>query len=93
MRESHCTAIPKIKAMATDTKMAMMTLKALSLFRRSLNVKVLSLAILMTARTNVAPRSSKTNDTVVDVGMPSVLNMSRITTSATMTARNTIITS
>ena len=42
---------------------------------------------------NAPPRSSKTSDTVVDVGMPNELNTSRMMTSVTMTARNTVITS
>ena len=41
----------------------------------------------------VAPRSSKTSDTVVEVGMPRVLKMSSTTTSVTITARNIVITS
>ena len=36
---------------------------------------------------------SNTSDTVVEVGIPSVLNMSRITTSVTITARKMVITS
>ena len=40
----------------------------------------------MSDTTNVAPSSSNTIDTVVDVGMPSVLKMSSRMMSVTMTA-------
>ena len=39
------------------------------------------------------PSNSNTNDTVVEVGIPSVLNTSRMMTSVTMTARKSVITS
>ena len=79
--------------MATDTKMAMMTLSALSVLSRSLKTSVGSPAILMTARIKAPPSSSNTSDTVVEVGMPSELNTSSTMTSVTMTARNSTITS
>ena len=41
----------------------------------------------------VPPSNSKTSDTVVDVGIPNVLNMSSTMTSVTITARNIVITS
>ena len=41
---------------------------------------------------NVPPRSSKTRDIVVDVGIPKLLNMSRIMTSVTITAKKIVIT-
>jgi len=92
-RETHITITPKKKAMATDTKIAIITLSALLLLSRSVKASDGSLPILKRARMNVAPRSSNTSDTVVEVGIPSVLNMSRITTSVTITARNIVITS
>ena len=52
-----------------------------------------SAAILSMARMNVPPSSSNTSETVVDVGRPSVLNTSRMTTSVTITARKMVITS
>ena len=73
--------------------MATVTLRALSLLSSMSNVREASLAILTSARMKVAPSSSKTSDTVVDVGMPRVLKTSRMMTSDTITARNTIITS
>ena len=79
--------------MATLTKMAMMTLNALSVLRRSLKARLGSAATFRTARMNVPPRSSNTNETVVEVGIPSVLNMSRTMMSVTMTARKIVITS
>ncbi len=42
---------------------------------------------------NVPPSNSNTSDTVVDVGSPRVLKMSRIITSLTITARKITITS
>ena len=92
-RESHITAVPKKKAIATDTKMAMMTLSALLEFIRSVIMSDGSAFILKSARMKVAPRSSKTSDTVVEVGMPRVLKMSSTTTSVTITASNIVITS
>ena len=47
MRASHCTNIPKKKAMATDTKMAMITESALSVLIRSPNARVASLFTLI----------------------------------------------
>ena len=79
--------------MATLTKIATITLNALSVLRRSPNESEGSPAILMAARMNVPPNNSNTSDTVVDVGIPKVLKMSRMMTSVTITARNIVITS
>ena len=92
-RDSHITATPVKKAMATLTKMAMITLSALSLLSSASKVRLGSACILSRARINVPPRSSNTSDTVVEVGSPSVLNMSSTMTSVTMTARKMVITS
>lgn len=86
MRASHCTNIPKKKAMATDTKMAMITESALSVLIRSPNARVASLFTLIRERAKVPPSSSKTSETVVEVGMPMELKTSRRTTSVSMTA-------
>ena len=43
-------------------------------------------AILIRATTNVAPKSSNTIDTVVEVGIPSELKMSSSMISVTITA-------
>ena len=67
--------------------MPSITDKAFSVFSRSLNPNpVASPAILMSDTTKVAPRSSNTIDTVVDVGIPNVLNMSSRIISVTITA-------
>ena len=71
----------------------MITDKALSVFRRSANASDGSADIFSRAMANVPPRSSNTRDTVVEVGMPRVLNMSRTITSVTITARKITITS
>ena len=73
--------------------MATITLNALSVLSRSAKPSVGSAAILIAARTNVPPSNSNTSETVVEVGMPSVLNMSSTITSVTITARKTVITS
>ena len=52
-----------------------------------------SVAIFTMTKAKEAPRSSKTMLTVVDVGMPKVLNTSRRTMSVAMTARKMSITS
>ncbi len=49
--------------------------------------------ILNSATTNVAPSSSNTIDTVVDVGIPRELNMSSNIMSVTITAMNMVMTS
>ena len=49
--------------------------------------------VLTKARANVPPSSSKTIDTVVDVGRPMVLNTSSSTTSVSITARRMHISS
>ena len=73
--------------------MAMMTDNALLELRRSDISRLPSVDILRSAKTNVPPKSSNTNDTVVDVGIPRELNTSRTITSVTITARKSIITS
>ena len=49
--------------------------------------------IFSVARMNAAPSNSNTKETVVEVGMPSVLNTSSTMTSVTITARKMVITS
>jgi hypothetical protein len=78
--------VPKKKAKATDTKIANITCKALSVFKSKLCDKLGSLMILMEAIANVAPRSSKTMETVVDVGRPKLLKRSSKMTSVTIAA-------
>ncbi len=79
--------------MATETKMAIITCKALEELTRLLMSRLWSAANFNVASMTVPPNSSKTRDTVVEVGMPSVLNISSTMTSVTMTARKIVITS
>ena len=72
--------------MATETKMAIMTDRALSVLIRSPSPSVSLLFTLMSARANVPPSSSNTIDTVVEVGIPIVLKTSSKTTSVSITA-------
>ncbi len=93
-RVMYCTREPKKKATATERKMAIMTVRALSVLMKSaIGVLESSAIILTAARVKEAPRSSKTRLTVVDVGSPSELKMSRRMMSATMTARKMLISS
>ena len=93
IRVIYCTMTPKTKAMATLTKMAIITFKACSVFSKSLNPREESAAILIMANMKVAPNSSKTMDTVVEVGIPKRLKISKTMTSVTMTDRKIIMTS
>ena len=86
VRASTCTTVPKTKAMATERKMPSITDSAFSVFSRSLKPRSRPPAILMSATTKVAPSSSNTSETVVEVGMPRVLKMSRRMMSVTITA-------
>ena len=49
--------------------------------------------VLTVAKAKVPPKRSKIRDTVVDVGIPSVLKMSNTIISVTITAKNMVITS
>ena len=86
VRERNCTTVPNTNAMATDRNMPRITDNAFSVFRRSLSPRSIPPAILMRATTKVAPSSSKTMETVVDVGIPNELKMSRSMMSVTITA-------
>ncbi len=93
-RVKNWTIVPKMKAMATDRNIPMITDRAFSVLSRSPIARVLSGAmILNSATTNVAPSSSNTIDTVVDVGIPRELNMSSNIMSVTITAMNMVMTS
>ena len=88
----YCTKTPKKKAMATDTKMATITCRALSVLMRSPICKAPALFIVFTiAKANVPPNNANIIDTVVDVGSPIVLNMSSKTTSMSMTANKILM--
>ena len=79
--------------MPTDVNMASITLNALSKFSSSAMLRLAFSLALSTDIMNAAPSSSKTSDTVVEVGIFSVLNRSSTITSVIITATNTIITS
>ena len=93
MRLSHITTMPMTKEMATETKMAMITCRALSELSRSAYSSVGSPITLSSASIAVPPSSSKTSETVVEVGMPSVLKASSTMMSVTITASMMVITS
>ena len=84
----YCTTVPAINAIATERKIAIITENAFSVFIMSPNeyMPVSSPKIFRIAKMNVPPKSSKTIETVVEVGSPRVLNTSSSTTSVTMTA-------
>ena len=72
--------------------MAMMTDSALSVLIRSPRPKSPLLPYtLINARANVPPNSSNTMETVVEVGIPMVLNTSSKTTSVSMTASRMVM--
>ena len=98
-RLSHITITPKTKATATLAKIAIITLRALSVLSSEPMPSGTPLAstspaaIFTTARAKAPPSISKTKLTVVDVGIPSELKTSNNTTSVTITARKIHITS
>ena len=99
MRASHCTNVPNTKAIATLRKIPRITLNAFSVLSRSPMVSttpsglVAPPIILIKAMAKAPPSNSKTMLTVVEVGIPRVLKISRRSTSVTITARKTHITS
>ena len=84
--EMNCTTVPKKKAIATERKIPRITDRAFSVLRSSLKPRSAPPAIFIRATTNVAQSSSNTMETVVDVGIPSELKMSRRMMSVTITA-------
>ena len=99
MRAIHCTMAPSTNAMATDRKMPRITEMAFSVLSKSPNVSRTPLSVVappdicIKAMAKAPPSNSKTMLTVVEVGIPSVLNTSSSTTSVTITAKKTHITS
>ena len=85
--------------MATLRNIPSITEMAFSVFTRSPRERgtpaasVAPPAIFIKARAQVPPSSSKTIETVVEVGNPIVLKISSKTTSVTITARKRVITS
>ena len=79
--------MPKKNATATERNMPIITERAFSVFSKSPMSAILSPEEIFTSATaNAAPRSSKTMDTVVDVGKPRELNTSSKIISTTITA-------
>ena len=88
IRDKYCTNAPNVKATATERNIAKITVNAFSVFNNSAKVSPSGpIAIFINANAKVPPNSSNTIDTVVDVGIPNVLNTSSRTTSVTITAR------
>ena len=83
---------PKTKATTTEAKMLVTMSRAFLELMRSAMSRLGSCATFSVAMVNVPPNSSNTSDTVVEVGMPIVLNTSRTMTSVTITARKIVIT-
>ena len=76
---------PAENARATDTKMAKITDSAFAVLISCPREYIPSdLTILRIDMANVPPRRSNTIDTVVDVGIPKVLNTSRRITSVSI---------
>ncbi len=93
-RDINWTNVPNTKAIATERNMPSITERALSAFNKSpIPSSLPGAAILNNATTNVAPNSSNTIDTVVEVGIPSELKISNNMMSVTMTAINIVTTS
>ena len=92
-RVIHITIYPNTNAIATDRNIPSIIDSALSVFISCAYVRSLLFISLTMARAVLPPSSSNTIDTVDDVGMPKVLNMSSSITSLTPTARNMQITS
>ena len=78
--------VPKKNAIATETKIAMMTVNALLVFIRSPIARSGSPEVFINAIATVPPSSSNTMDTVVEVGSPKELKISSRTMSEAMTA-------
>lgn len=86
--------VPTVKAMATERRMPVTISNALSVLMKSHTVSVIwSLEILKRAVATAAPRMPNTRETVVEVGRPNVLKVSRRITSLIITPRNSSITS
>ena len=79
--------VPKTNAIATDRKIPIITERAFSVLSKSSNPRApADCDTFTTATTKVAPSSSNTIDTVVEVGMPKELNTSSKMMSVTITA-------
>ena len=85
--------IPTTKAIATDTKIAIIIVNALLVFIISPIFISGCPEVFINAIATVPPISAKTMETVVEVGSPRVLKISRRTILDAMTAKNMNITS
>ncbi len=94
-RSAYCTTRPETKATATETRIAMIIERALALFMKSPKADIGRSPdqTLSAARVAVPPRSSKTIETVVEVGSPSELKTLMRRMSVTITAEKMTSTS
>ena len=87
--------VPKKNAITTDNNIPAIIARTLAVLRYSatLETAIGSIMVFMTATATDAPKSSKINETVVEVGNPKLLKASSITMSVIITARKMYITS
>jgi len=80
---------PTVNAINTDSKIPVMMARAFSelMYSESSRMEPPMLLIFTTETATAEPSNSKTMETVVEVGIPNVLNMSSIITSVIITAR------
>jgi len=83
--------LPATKATTTDINIPEMMANALPELMYSAKLPALFFQMIYSETATAAPNSSKTNDTVVEVGSPSVLNISSKMTSVIMTAKKSIM--
>jgi hypothetical protein len=71
-RERYCTAIPTVKERITDKRILTTISEAFSvlIYCGRVDQSPVVVAILYNPRQTAAPKSSKTMDTVVEVGRP-----------------------
>ena len=88
-RTRYWTTEPAMKATTTETRMPVMMVRALEVLMKSTTSASEASATqsLYIAAAMALPKSSKTMDTVVDVGSPRELKVSRSRTSLTITAK------
>lgn len=84
--------VPRTKAMAMEMKMPPMMANAFPLLIYSARLSPDPEVHTVNSETaTAAPNSSNTNDTVVEVGKPKVLNRSKSTTSVSITVKKSIM--
>ena len=87
------TTVPTTNAMATEAKIAKIICRHFSSLMYSSKGQVKKELLLKIAMPMAAPSKENTNATVVDVGNPSVLKVSSKMMFATITAKNSSMTS